>query len=980
VKKCHWLCKSLVLLGLGSFRLCAQSPATLETEFDTADARVMAEIKQHSETRPNIEYLSDLVGTRLTGSAELKRASEWTSDRFREYGLTNVHLESWTIAHSWARGTARAKIVRPTEHALVITSAGWAPSTPGLVRGSVVYVDVNQKEDLQKFTGKLKGAIVILREPETLWSPTQSAESFALKPLQEFPPPYRPASHVEVKTWQSIRDQFLKEQGVPAILRVSGNGRGPLQTDRRNDEGFEIGAIPTGFVTTTGYRVILRLLKRGPVQIEIEMTNSIGDKPVQVYNTVADLPGSEKPDEVVILGAHLDTSDLVAETIDASMGSISVLEAARALAKTGLKPKRTIRFILFTGGEQGLAGSTKYVAAHKDELAKVSAVLVHDAGAGRVLTIGLHGNYQAREVVDRVLEPLGDLHLLEPTMGWSFATDHAPFAAADVPAFFCIQDRVESSPTLNSQSDTFDGVLSDSLNQGAELLATWAYNTAQLPEMMPRRQLPKEEATLPKASSPDEPVSDPIAEMDANILAQVKSDQKELMANLEHLVDQIGPRLTGSSKLDEASHWSADLFRKYGLANVRLEPRTIATAWSRGTALARVIAPTEQTLTIASAGWSANTNGTVRANVVGIKARTAEDLQAFKGKLRGAIVLAGEPLDYDQPRNPMVTPYQEISIPVALPHMSGQSMNVYDLINLDTAQMAFFKDQGAAAVLFPSDKSYGLLDVSTETRREYRVGSYPLAYATQESYRLLWRLLKKGPVQAEIEIHNTFSDKPVEVYNTIAEIPGTEKPDEVVIIGAHLDSWDLGTGATDNATGAVAVLEAAYALQRLGVRPKRTIRFVLFTSEEQGELGSQAYVDAHKQELAKISGILVLDWGTGRVLTIGMMRNYAARETMDRVVYPLSKIGFMEPTLREEGGSDHVPFDEEGVPAFWCVQEPADYALTHHSQADTFDRVLPDDVTEGSQVLAVWAYNVAQLPNLLPRKKSPVRAQPDKQP
>jgi Zn-dependent M28 family amino/carboxypeptidase len=191
----------------------------------------------------------------------------------------------------------------------------------------------------------------------------------------------------------------------------------------------------------------------------------------------------------------------------------------------------------------------------------------------------------------------------------------------------------------------------------------------------------------------------------------------------------------------------------------------------------------------------------------------------------------------------------------------------------------------------------------------------------------------------------------------------------VVILGAHLDSWDLGTGATDNGTGSTAVLEAARALQKLGVKPKRTIRFVLFTGEEQGLNGSRAYVAAHKDELAKISGVLVHDTGTGKVLTIGLMGNYNVRETMDRVLYPLAEnAGIMEPTLRSEGGSDHVPFDEAGVPGFWCVQDPADYDKTHHSQADTLDRVRWDELTQGAEVLAVFGYNVAQLPEMLPRK------------
>jgi carboxypeptidase Q len=236
---------------------------------------------------------------------------------------------------------------------------------------------------------------------------------------------------------------------------------------------------------------------------------------------------------------------------------------------------------------------------------------------------------------------------------------------------------------------------------------------------------------------------------------------------------------------------------------------------------------------------------------------------------------------------------------------------------------------------------------------------------------MLWRLLEAGAVQAEVNIGGSFSGKPAEVHNTVAEIRGSEKPDEVVIIGAHLDSWDLGTGATDNGTGSAAVLEAARALKKLGVKPKRTIRFVLFTGEEQGLNGSKAYVQQHADELSKISAVLVHDSGTGKVLTVGLMGDYAARETMDHVLNPLARakeIGLAEPTLRKEDGSDHVPFDAAGVPGFYCVQETADYDKTHHSQADTLDRVRWDDLAEGAQVLAVFAYNVAELPELLPRK------------
>jgi len=274
------------------------------------------------------------------------------------------------------------------------------------------------------------------------------------------------------------------------------------------------------------------------------------------------------------------------------------------------------------------------------------------------------------------------------------------------------------------------------------------------------------------------------------------------------------------------------------------------------------------------------------------------------------------------------------------------------------------------AYLGSSEKMFGLLNMGSFSR-DYKPSDVPAALVEREDFIQLWRLLDGGaPVELELNLQGKFSEKPVEVYNTVAEIRGTEKPEEVVILGAHLDSWDLGTGATDNGTGSMAVLAAARALQEAGVKPKRTIRFILFSGEEQGLNGSRAYVAAHKDELAKVSGVLVHDTGTGKVLTIGLMGNYNVRETVGRVLYPLSEpVGIMEPTLGSEGGSDHVPFDEAGVPGFWCVQEVADYDKMHHSQADVLEHVRWDDLTEGAQVLAVFAYNVAELPGMLERKE-----------
>src|SRR6266436_4913642 len=963
----------VVVLVLAGVQAASALPAPDEgSPFAAADEQILSEIRDHSQVMENLEYVSDEIGPRLTGSPQLKLANEWTATKFREYGLTNVKLEPWTIAHSWTRGAARARIVSPTEHPLTIAPAGWSPSTAGVVRGPVVYFEAKTKEEFEKFRGKLKGAIVIYQEPTSLSPPRpENPNGEILRPMQAPPPvkgqPSPPLPFAALAELGRARSEFFKQEGVAAVLRDSNKPHGLLNMTGIGGEKFEIGAIPTAFITGEGYRMLFRMLKHGKVEVEIEMSNSFSDKAADVYNTVAEIRGTEKPDEVVLLGAHLDSWDLGTGTTDNGTGSMVVLEAARTLAKLNLKPKRTIRFVLFSGEEEGLVGSKMYVDAHKNELEKISGVLVHDTGTGRVLTLGLHDNYQDREIVDKVLTPLRALKLLEPSMLRLFGTDHASFNDVGVPGFWAIQDGAEYSKTHHSQSDTFDKAWKDDLNEGAQVLAAWAYNTAQLPEMLPRRPLPyRPSAETAKAEAPK---PDPIAEMDTKIQAQVKGDEGELKSNMKYLTDRIGPRLTGSPQLDQASHWTLERFKELGLSNAHLEPWTIANSWTRGPATGRMLSPTDATLTLAAAGWSPSTNGAIRGAVLGLAYDKLEDLDKYRGKLKGAIILLGHPRELEAPGNPMTTPWGEETIPVAhpkgeAPYVSGE----YRKIRLALTKM--ISGEKPAAVLIGSEKEYGLLNMSTYSR-DYQPAGAPVAYVARENYRQLWRLLDEGPVQVEVNIEGKLSGKPAKVYNTVAEIPGSEKLDEVVIIGAHLDSWDLGTGATDNGTGSMAVLAAARALQKIGVKPKRTIRFVLFTGEEQGLVGSRAYVKAHQSELGKISGVLVHDTGTGKVLTIGLMGNYAARETIDHVLYPLGRakeVGLMEPTLRTEGGSDHVPFDEAGVPGFWCVQDPADYDKAHHSQADTIERVRWDDLTEGAQVLAVFAYNVAELPEMLPRK------------
>ena len=963
----------LSLLALAAGAWTARAGADDADSIADADKQLISEIRDHSELMANLEYLSDRIGPRLTGTPLLKQANDWTVEMFRKYGLSDVHLEGYTIAHAWIRGTAKGRIVTPTEHPLTIASSAWAPSTKGLVRGPVVYFDAKKPEEFAKFHGKLKGAIIIMQDPQPLSPPRPMDANFiATRPMQEPAPPVgQPALPDPFDKYladEKKKANFLIEEGVVAILRDSAKPHALLNMTEYTFEPFQMGPLPSAFITGEDYRTIFRMLKNGPVQVELQVTNSFSAKPVEVYNTVADLKGSDKPDEMVILGGHLDSWDLATGTTDDGTGAMATLEAARALARLNVKPKRTIRFVLFSGEEQGLIGSTEYVKAHKDELNKISGVLIHDTGTGRVLAIGMHDNYQAREQVDQVIAPLGELKLLEPSMRRTFGEDSASFAEVGVPGFWCVQSLAEYRLTHHSQSDTFDKVWKDDINQGAEVLATWAYNTANLPEMLKRRPFIAPAAATEAATS-DPPKTDPVTEMDKKLVEQVKNDKDQLKKDLTYLTSNIGPRLTGSPQLDQASHWTEEQFKALGLANVHLESWTIANSWTRGTASGRVTSPAVHQLTLAAAGWSPATNGTVKGELAVIEAKKPEDLDKYKGTLAGKIVVLKSPVELETPESPILTPWSQGTLPMMHPKESEPS----DLRFNARVRMAVVKmlgEEKAAAFLIGSDKLYGLLNMGALSR-DYRPAAFPAAYLAREDYLYLLRLSDAGtPVQLELDLWPSFSGKPVDVYNTVAEIPGTEKPEEVVIIGGHLDSWDLGTGATDNGTGSMAVLEAARALQKLDVKPKRTIRFVLFTGEEQGLNGSKAYVQAHKEELPKISGVLIHDSGTGKVLTIGLMGNYNVKETMDRVLYPLAEsAGLTEPSLRSEGGSDHIPFDGAGVPAFWCMQDPVDYAQTHHSQADTLDRVRWDDLAQGAEVLAGFAYNVAQWPNMLPRKE-----------
>jgi hypothetical protein len=287
----------------------------------------------------------------------------------------------------------------------------------------------------------------------------------------------------------------------------------------------------------------------------------------------------------------------------------------------------------------------------------------------------------------------------------------------------------------------------------------------------------------------------------------------------------------------------------------------------------------------------------------------------------------------------------------------------------------FLRAEGAAVLLRDAAKHFGLLYTGggwRGTDRPSASNRLPSLSVAHNHYEMLHRLATRpepARTRVEIEVNNKFIPGPIAVYNTVGEIPGTDKADEFVVVGAHLDSWDLGQGTTDNGTGTTVVLEAARLLAKSGVKPHRTIRFVLFTGEEQGLHGSRAYVEKHKDELEKTSACLVHDTGTGKVIGIGAGAWPAVKPVLEPELAALKGLGVTDFSSRAGGGSDHASFARVGVPGLLMRQEVAEYRFTHHSQADTLDRAWEQDLIQGAQVMAVLATRIANLDNLLPRDK-----------
>jgi carboxypeptidase Q len=445
---------------------------------------------------------------------------------------------------------------------------------------------------------------------------------------------------------------------------------------------------------------------------------------------------------------------------------------------------------------------------------------------------------------------------------------------------------------------------------------------------------------------------------DQKIYDEVQA-HSELMKNLEYLTTSIGPRLTGSPQMQRASDWTLQRFKDYGI-DAHLETLEIAHGWTRGADTAEIVAPIQRVVQIRSLGWSKATPGPATATVVPIDAKSVEDLAKYKGQLKGAIVVmrSAEMSDSNE------VPENAYDAVVRQKRGAPSEVAISQYRQRRELMKALAAEQ-PAAILLDSGKTDNLFNMTS--LGQYQPSEAPVAFLSHEESLLVRRLAATGPVKMNLNLAGTFSPGPVPASITVAEIKGTELPDEHVIIGGHLDSWDLGQGALDNGAGAMAVLEAARTLKSLGWKPKRTLTFILFTGEEQGSNGAKLYLQDHAAEIPKMDGLLVLDTGTGKVFSIALEDLYETAPLMTEIYRPLQDVFDMQPlSTRNFGASDHEPFLDKGVPAYFCVQTPAHYGEAHHSQTDTFDKVIPGEINEGAALLAAWAWNVSEMPVALP--------------
>lgn len=494
---------------------------------------------------------------------------------------------------------------------------------------------------------------------------------------------------------------------------------------------------------------------------------------------------------------------------------------------------------------------------------------------------------------------------------------------------------------------------------------------------------------------------------DLTMLTRIREEgfrHSQVMDIASGLMDGIGPRLTGSPDMKKANDWTAKKLTEFGLANAHLEAFPFGRGWSYETCSVRLVSPDVEQMWGLPRAWTPGTNGTVRGKVVKAKIDSKDDLAKYKGKLAGKIVLLGdehemkphEQAQFERYNEKSLNEIGEYEIP-GKPRFSREEMVKRRALGRE--MQAFFAEEKPLAVIIPGGGDFGTFHVQgagTQKKDEqYPVASIALS---DEHFGRIVRLLDQGKdPEVELDVKTTYYDADPNAYNTIAEIPGTDKKGEVVMLGGHLDSWHGGTGATDNGAGVAVAMEAVRILKAIGIAPKRTIRIALWGGEEEGLLGSRAYVAEHfasrpeptdpkqrelpeymrenrgpltiKPEWQKLAAYFNLDNGTGKIRGVYTQENAAVAPIFEEWLKPLHDLGATTVTMRNTGGTDHLSFDAVGLPGFQFIQDDVEYEQrTHHTDYDVYERLQREDLMQAAVVMAEFVWEAANRPEMLPRK------------
>ena len=514
--------------------------------------------------------------------------------------------------------------------------------------------------------------------------------------------------------------------------------------------------------------------------------------------------------------------------------------------------------------------------------------------------------------------------------------------------------------------------------------------------------------------------------LDLNMYQRIRIEglnHSHAMEYASALFDDIGPRLTGSQNLKHANEWTREQFAAMGCANAHLEDwGEFGMGWQQLNTWVRMASPDTAVFIAQAAPWSPATNGAVTGQAVWMDIKDEKDLDQFKGKLAGKIVLLGPMRDVPPVEKPLWIRYDDKELekltewPLKPRDRADLLQQFMKRLELRQKVGKFLAEEHALAVIMPSrdgrdgggsggtifdDSSVGF---GWEAYKRETIDPLPVVVMAIENYGRVYRLLKANvPVSIEMNVDTKFTGDHEHGYDTIAEIPGTDPKlkDEVVMVGSHLDSWASGTGATDNGAGTVVTLEVMRILTTLGVKPRRTIRAALWTGEEQGEYGSHGYVKQHfgyvplstapdqlklpewirkpggpiqlkQPEYSRISAYFNLDNGSGKIRGVYLQENAAMAPIFAQWIAPLKDLGVTTLTLRNTGGTDHESFDAIGIPGFQFIQDPLDYgSRTHHSNMDVYEGLSPEDLAQAAVVEATFVYNTAMRGQMLPRKPLP---------